>query len=256
MSRPVNPAGPSKVYSWLSPLLPTLLPPVCTLCEAPGLPGLDLCRGCHDDLPWNRHACLRCALPLPAATQMPALCGGCLKAGKSIAYDLTWAAFIYRQPLPWLISQLKFHSRLQHARLLADLMWQSLEAPLRHQPHAAPSLIIPIPLHRQRLRERGFNQAMELARRLSRRSGIPLDTRCLTRKKHTQRQSDLSKTERRKNLRDAFACRTVITARHVVLIDDVMTSGNTLNAAAMTLKSAGAEKVSIWVAARAARHAI
>lgn len=217
---------------------------------------MDICAGCHDELPWNLHACLQCALPLPAEIHAPALCGRCLKQSKAQSCDAVWAAFIYRNEVPWLVTHLKFHARINHARLLGELMWERLQKPLQHQPDITPNLIVPIPLHKSRLRERGFNQALEIARPIARYSAISIDASCLKRTRKTRRQSDLTLAERQHNLRQAFVCKRNLKGLHIVLIDDVMTSGNTLNAAALTLKKAGAARVSAWITARAAFQAI
>ncbi len=248
----VNLSGIQKVYRKLRalPLGQWLYPGLCTLCDARSQSNRDLCDGCLADLPFNRHACLQCALPLPAHIPAPALCGACLQPGQPRHFDQVWAPFIYAPPLPWLVTQLKFHQRLQHARLLAELMWSQLEAPLQHQADARPDLILPVPLHAKRLRQRGFNQAIELARPLARISGIRLDSAGLIRIKATERQSDLPLRQRRRNVRNAFACNRELAGLHVVLVDDVMTTGNTIEAAATAARSAGASRVSAWVVAR------
>lgn len=254
MANPVNLQMRQKVYRRLSRLRldleQFLFPPMCTLCDAPGLDGLDLCAGCHADMPWNRRACLRCALPLPAAGNDPVLCGACLKPGTKPAWDQVWAPFMYRDPLPWLVTQLKFHRRLSHARLLGELMWRALADLMQHQPDSRPDIIMPVALHAARLRERGFNQAIEIARPLARRSGIVLDIGSLRRTRRTDHQSGLPLGERRRNMRGAFACHRRLEGLHIALLDDVMTSGNTVGAAATILKQAGAARVTVWVAAR------
>ncbi len=253
MQIPVNFPAIKKVYGQLSALLTYLYPGQCTLCDAPGLKDIDICEGCLRDMPRNDSACSQCALPLPQGIQRPALCGACLRPEHKVAYDTAWAAYTYSGVMPWLITQLKFHSKLNHARLLGELMWLEQAQATTEQP--APDIIMPVPLHPRRLRERGFNQALELARPLARRSGIRLDTTSLLRSRDTRRQSDLSQAERRKNLVQAFRCGSGVAGLHVLLVDDVMTSGSTLHAAAQCLKKAGAERVSVWVAARATLHA-
>ena len=113
--------------------------------------------------------------------------------------------------------------------------------------------MIPVPLHRARLRERGFNQATELARRLDRTLGIRHEPRLCTRHRNTPPQSLLPATARRLNLRNAFSVRGTLPAAHVAIIDDVMTSGHTSDELARTLKRAGADYVEVWVIARAGR---
>ncbi len=187
---------------------------------------------------------------------MPSICGACLKAGSKATYNQVWAVFVYQGVIAWLITHLKFHDRLGHARLLGEIMWQQLETPLSHQPDSRPDLIIPVPLYKSRLKERGFNQSLEIARPISIRSSIKLETGALQRVRNTKRQSDLSRNERQRNLLNAFTCKASVAGKHVVLIDDVMTSGSTIQAAALAIKQAGARRISVWVVARAAPHAI
>lgn len=145
-----------------------------------------------------------------------------------------------------LIRGLKFHQQLANARVLVQLMLPSLEAL-----NDRPDLILPVPLHPERLRERGFNQSLELARHLGKTLNIPVDTKSCERIKATLPQSGLGKKERKKNVRGAFALRGPLKVRHLVLVDDVITTGNTLEELARLCKKAGVEKVSAWCAARA-----
>jgi len=146
------------------------------------------------------------------------------------------------------IRALKFHQQLGLARLLGEQLARRLaqEAP-------RPDLIIPVPLHRARLRERGYNQALEIARPLARALGVPLDFRSLVRIRATAPQTGMTVKARRKNLRAAFALRDAAAVRNlrVALVDDVMTTGSTVQAAAKCLRAAGAREVEIWVIARA-----
>lgn len=225
---------------WLNQLGWRLFPPSCVLCQAPGQPGIDLCKLCEADLPHNRTACSQCAKPLP----MAGLCGACL--AKPPAFDACQAAFSYQAGVAALVRGLKFQQQLANARLLAQLMLPSLEAL-----NERPDLILPVPLHPERLKERGFNQSLELASYLGRALDIPVDTKSCARIKATLPQSSLGKKERKKNVRNAFALRGSLKARHLVLVDDVITTGNTLEELARLCKKAGVEKVSAWCAARA-----
>ena len=214
-----------------------LLPPRCLLCGAAGEAGLDLCRDCRVALPWQRSACARCALPLAEAAT---LCGACQR--KPPGFDAAWAAFAYAPPLDRLLPRFKFHADLAAGALLSRLM---AEAP----PPVAVDALLPVPLHRGRLRERGFNQAMELARPLARGLGLPLGPDLLRRVRATPAQTTLDGAARRRNLREAFVAPGPVPAR-VRLIDDVRTTGTTLAASSEALKRAGAQWVGCWVAAR------
>lgn len=113
-----------------------------------------------------------------------------------------------------------------------------------------PNIIIPMPLHASRLKERGFNQAVEIGRILARRLNVPLDTRLAKRTRATPPQANLSFKERHRNVRGVFACEPRLTSMHIALLDDVMTTGASLNALAQAAKQAGAERVECWVVAR------
>lgn len=218
-----------------------LWPPRCLLCGETGAAGRDLCRNCAAALPWNRSACLRCALPLPALA--PA-CGDCLQYPPPL--DQAHAALIYGFPVDKLQPRLKFHADLACGRLLSQLMIEAFV----HLPR--PQALIPLPLHRARLRSRGYDQALELARPLARAFGIPLIDGILIRQRATAPQSRLDAVARKRNLRGAFVVRKDLPSllKHVVLIDDVMTTGATLHAAAKALRRAGASRVDAWVCAR------
>ena len=218
-------------------------PAHCLVCrEAVETPGVDLCTVCRHALPWQRHACPRCALPLGAPA--PA-CGSCLRRPPPVAE--TRAVFRYAPPLDRLLPRLKFHDDLAAGRLCAALMADVLvDAP-------RPDALVPLPLHRARLRARGFDQTLELARPLARTLSLPLRDDLLVRGRATAPQSRLDAAARRRNLRGAFSVRTGgLPPAHVALVDDVMTTGATLHAAADALLRAGVGRVDAWVCARVA----
>ena len=239
------PVDGSRLVRWL-------WPPRCLACRGRG-EGMDLCRPCFQALPWLHHACRCCAIPLagPTATVFQRdpdpLCGRCLQRPPPLAE--THAACLYAAPLDRLLPRFKFHRDLAAGRLLAQLMAARL-GPLAVQ-WSAPATLVPVPLHWRRLRQRGYDQALELARPLAAMLGLPLATDALERARHTDPQSTLAADRRRANLRDAFrvGARTALPA-HVVLVDDVMTTGATLHAAATALHRAGVERVDAWVCAR------
>ena len=211
------------------------------VCGEPGAEGRDLCGACHAALPWQGPACGRCALPLPQAGH----CGQCLQAPPPLGE--AHAVFDYAFPLDRLLPRLKFHRDFAAGRVLVQCMAERL-APLQR-----PDALLPIPLHHARLRGRGYDQALELARPLSRALGIPLFENALARRKRTRAQSRLDADARQRNLRDAFHVDIGITLpAHVVLVDDVMTTGATLHAAARVLHRAGVQRVDAWVCARVA----
>ncbi|MBE1160132.1 ComF family protein [Dyella acidiphila] len=218
-----------------------LLPWRCLLCGDAGAQGTDLCRDCAAELPRNTSCCARCALPLPTPA---AQCGRCLR--KAPPWDAAWAAFRYAWPLDRLETRFKFQRDLAAGRTLAT-MWQR-EAP----PPELPQMILPVPLHRRRLRQRGYNQAWELAQPLARALDIPCRHDVLQRIRHTDAQTGLSALERRRNLRHAFALpRAVALPAHVAVLDDVFTTGTTFAACVRLLRRAGVPRIDVWALARA-----
>lgn len=231
------------VSNWIRNIQFWLYPPRCLLCGAPGEGGLDLCGPCRAALPWLGPHCPVCAVPLPEGADGP--CGTCLAADPP--YTRILAPLYYRPPVDWLIPRLKFQGRLSHARLLGSLMAEYLAARLGDP----PDLILPVPLHPTRLRERGFNQARELAVPVARRLGLPLGRGLVRRVKATRAQMELSARQRRANVRGAFAVTGPVEGLRIALVDDVATTGATLGALAQALRRAGAREVQCWVAARA-----
>lgn len=221
-------------------LLRGLLPCHCRLCEAPDPTELGLCAGCRDDLPWLDCACPRCGSPLPGSGTRQT-CGDC--QSHPPAFDRCIALFRYAAPLDGLLLQLKFVHAVHLARLFAALLAERL----RTEP--PPDCILPVPLHPSRQRERGFNQAIEIARPLARELGCRLDLETCIRTRATPPQTRLSARARRRNLRGAFIL-TRPPARRIALLDDVMTTGSTLNELARLLRRGGAEHIEVWVCAR------
>jgi ComF family protein len=220
-----------------------LLPPHCLLCGAPGDGERDLCRGCAGDLPLNRIACVRCALPLTTAA---ALCGECLRSEP--AFASAFVPLVYAHPTDLLLTRLKFSRNLAAGRVLTQL-W--LDAYVTTA-HTLPQALIPVPLHVTRLRERGFNQAREIAKPIADALQVPLFDAALVRVRATSPQSDLDAAARRRNLRGAFEAADGVSAlRHVALVDDVMTTGTTVRECARVLTRAGVARVDIWAVARA-----
>lgn len=237
-----NPRAPvdGRWRHWLRTLLHRVLPGRCLVCREPGVAGRDLCPACTAALPWMPHACTRCAQPM--ATADP-ICGSCLRRPPPL--DAVIAAFDYGFPVDRLLPRFKFHRDLAAGALLGDCLAQATSGAV------PPAALVPIPLHIARLRERGYDQALELARMLARRHALPLRTDLLHRVRATSPQSRLDAPARRRNLRAAFAVQQLPDLpAHVVLIDDVMTTGTTLNAAAHALRRAGVRRVDAWVCAR------
>ena len=170
------------------------------------------------------------------------LCGHCLKSPP--AFDLTHALFRYGYPLDAVLQKYKYGNAL----IIAELFGKFLTA--NRQSGARPDVLIPMPLHPKRLQERGFNQALEIARIAAHELNIPLDNHTCKRVKLSPPQASLPLKQRVKNMRNAFICERSLEGMSVALLDDVMTTGASLNALATAVKKAGATVVECWVIAR------
>jgi len=213
----------------------------CFLCR--GAAEDILCAACDADLPrLGPGPCPRCALDSPAG----AVCGRCL--AKPPHYDATFAALAYRFPADVLVQALKFRGELALASLFGRLLAEKLAGSDR------VDCLVPVPLSTHRLRERGFNQALEIARHVAREagrtSGSRLAPELCERTRDTPAQLGLPPAERARNVRGAFHCPRLIEGATVAVLDDVMTTGATLDEIAATLKKAGAARVVNWVVAR------
>lgn len=236
--------GKEAVRASLRGLVHVIYPPTCVLCEAPGENGRDLCASCAAGLSYVGHACERCGRPLmPAAGR---ICGRCLR--KAPPYVAVFAPLRYAAPLDRLIAEYKFRGQLSHAALFGSLIIDVAEAMGRRP----PGLLLPVPLHRKRLHERGYNQALELARPLARHWGARIDPFALVRVRATVAQMQLPAKQRLNNVRGAFVLRDgVRLPESVAIIDDVMTTGATVSELAMLLRRAGTKRVEVWALARA-----
>lgn len=231
--------------TWGQALLRALLPSACALCGAAAGP---LCAPCRAQF-FGRAAprCRQCANLLP--DDSADLCGRCL--AKPPAFDATVVAADYAAPLDQLVLQLKFGARLAHAGLFAQLL---RDAVLQRPDWALPELLCPVPLGPRRLAERGFNQALEIARPLAAALGIAVHPALAARVVETAAQSRVAPNARHSNIARAFAlapqAAALLRGRHVGLVDDVMTSGQTLGELAATCKRYGAARVTNLVFAR------
>lgn len=220
----------------------SLLPPRCLVCGNGG-DGDDLCPACRADLPWNRRCCPRCAWPLPLPD---ADCGQCLR--RPPAFGRGFAALVYGAPVDSLLRRFKFHADLGSGRLLTQLLGDAMAS---WEGLGEIDRIVPLPLHRSRLSQRGYNQALELARPLARRFGLALDIDALRRVRATAAQTELDGAARRRNVRGAFAAADDLADARILLLDDVITTGATMREAAATLQRAGAVTVHVCAVARA-----
>ena len=210
--------------AWARLIAATLFPPRCTLCGFPGASlDLDLCEVCHADLPWARHT------------------------GEAVV------AFRYEHPVDELIRRLKYQGAIAHARVLGVLLAEVA----CNRGDELPALLVPVPLHAARWRERGFNQAAVIARYAGHLLGIPVTRHATVRVRDTPSQTALDVNARRLNVRGAFALREgrslerLLAAGHVAIVDDVITTGSTVNELRGVLLAAGVRRVELWAVARA-----
>ncbi|HEY9101517.1 ComF family protein [Chitinimonas sp.] len=226
---------PAKLFTRLAG---ALLPQSCVLCLADSGEA-SVCQGCAAELPWaTAPRCPVCAIPTPQGLH----CGACLK--QAPAFDHTVAAWWYQWPLDRLIPAYKYAGQLGLTSSLADgLLAQARQAD-------RPQALLAMPLHPDRLRERGFNQSYELAKQLASALDLPLLQNNVVRTRLTPPQASLPLEERHKAIRGVFQAAGDVTGQHIALVDDVMTSGASLHELAKTLKAAGASRVDCWILAR------
>ncbi|MFT3741179.1 MAG: ComF family protein [Gammaproteobacteria bacterium] len=220
-----------------------LFPSFCLLCRLHSSGGQLLCVDCYRSLPWLQACCVRCGNVLSHADLN--LCGHCLK--QPPLWQTTLAACQYQTPVITFIHRLKFQKQLIYAQLLAQLLLGKLQS--YYQYHALPECIIPVPLHPQRLKERGFNQVVEIARILSKKLQIPLNRYHGLRIHATLPQAHLSQSQRQQNVTKAFKIQPGFKFKYVAIIDDVVTTGNTILAFAQALRQAGVENIAVWCCA-------
>ena len=230
------------VDSAFSGLFRLLLPERCSLCRQAS-PG-PVCADCRADLPWNRCACPRCARPQQGGPgHLGARC-----AETPPPFDAGWSAFRYQVPIDKAVQGLKYNAGFRSAHWLGVEMAHALA----QRPQPLPQLLLPVPLHADRLRGRGYNQALELAKAMGRVLEVEVDTRSASRLRATADQIGKSAAERRRNVKGAFAVQAGrLGGKHIALVDDVMTTGSTLAELARACRKAGAVRIEVWTAARA-----
>ena len=229
-----------RVYNWL------LSDQSCLLCDVRADTGLALCVACELDLPWLGDCCQRCALPLPMAGL---ICGHCIR--QPPAFARVHAPWVYGFPIDSLIVRFKHHSKWPYGRLLAEILGQSLLDGF-NSGEPRPAFLLPVPLSRKRLRERGYNQAGMLGDWLGKQLSIPCQPHWLLRTLDTAAQQDLDAKTRKRNLRHAFCLASGVQVHglHLALIDDVLTTGATAQSLALLLLKAGARRVDVYCLAR------
>jgi len=214
-----------------------------------------ICDYCHQRLPISHNNCFVCGLPLHKIlhdssknqqNKLDTPCGECLK--NSPTFNRTISAFHYENPVNRLIAQLKYSSQLHVLPLLCEYLIREIIE--QYQSNPLPSLIIPTPLHANKLTKRGFNQSYLIAKQLTKTLEIKIASSGIKRIKNTQAQSGLDSIERKSNVKNAFRINFEL-PNHVALVDDVVTTGTTISELAKQAKKHGAKKVDVWCLARA-----
>ena len=251
--KPLKPAfSTDSIKEMMKSLLNFLYPRRCVLCRQSGRimqnSDIDLCPACEQELPQIKNACPQCGIPLAHHAETT-LCGQCQQ--KTPRFDRVISLLHYQAPVTWLLQQMKFHNKPAYARLLSRLFLTRIQQDSK----AMPEVIIPVPLHHKRQFQRGFNQSDEIALTLSKTLNCRLDRKLLQRQVNNRHQSGLDAKQRRKNVRGVFKLTTSkLTYNHVAVVDDVMSTGSTVNEIAKLLKRSGVKKVDVWVLARADKH--
>ncbi len=214
----------------------------CVLCGSPSEKNSCLCQPCLEELPFIEQACKTCGLP---TTESVIRCGACITVPplNNIAVILLQ----YVAPVDHLIKNMKYHNQLA----IADLLGQLLADKIKSQPDDLPEQIIPVPLHNSRLQTRGYNQAVEIARPVSKALNIPVNLTSCLRNRATEPQVELPHEERQSNVKNAFEIIHQTNVKHVAILDDVMTTGSTMNELTRILLNSGVERVDIWACTRA-----
>lgn len=220
-----------------------LRPSHCYLCDSiNNHPEIAICEACISELPYKNQYCSRCALPIE--TDDSPVCGNCISNPPS--YDILLSPFEYQFPIDKFITELKFRKKLYNAATLGHLFTQYIKA----QAKPLPDCIIPVPLHPKRLQQRGYNQALEIARSISKNLKIPIDRQLCQRVINTEPQSDLTADERQKNIKNAFKINQQRHYKHVVIFDDVVTTGQTVEVLAALLREHNIKIIQVWSIAR------
>jgi ComF family protein len=214
---------------------------LCILCLQATKSPSGICKGCQNDLPWLPSHCSICALPLPENQDLHLICGQCLKQKPS--FSKVHALFLYQFPVDYLVGKIKYNKKTQYIGHLTQLLSEHVQI------SSSVDSLVPIPMRQRNLFSRGFNQADLIARELSQHFGVPIDHSTLIKHSSTSKQMGLSRKERLKNQLGAFRC-TAAENKHILLVDDVMTTGATLEAASRALLKAGAAQVDAIVIAR------
>lgn len=240
----------NKIYKWLN--FKQLITMSCLLCRADTPMNQPVCNLCIKSLPVAEKHCRSCGIPV--SLNAPDCCARCLQ--KKPVFDACYSAFNYEFPADHLLKQIKHHQQLIYLPPVTDQLSRNL---IHHYDGREwPQAILPVPLHNKRLRTRGFDQALLLARQLVKNlqpyQSIKLETGLIKRQKHTDPQQGLKASKRRSNIRNAFSMTGTPHYQYLAVVDDVVTTGETVSEITRLLKKQGVERVDIWCLARTPDH--
>ena len=231
----------------LNHLLELILPAQCLLCRLPSNNKL-ICAHCQKALSEERTCCLRCGLDLSKSQHF---CGNCLK--QNHRFTQLHALANYQKPYSTLLKKFKYNKQLINGELLAELLTTSITRNIATEQRAEVDYLLAVPLHKQKHQQRGFNQSQLLAQRISKQLQIPL-INAVKRQKQTRAQENLSLKKRESNLKNAFAIlpkqRSKLPGSYIVIIDDVVTTGATVNSLCQILLQAGVRRIDVWCICR------
>ncbi len=231
----------------------------CLLCDDFTSRDISLCDACEASLPHIDYACRQCGIPLAAFSTSHERCGQCIQTPP--AFDYTISLFHYENPVSYLIKQMKFHKQLSAAAILASLLRSGIGK--KYSAGMLPDALLAVPLHKTRLVKRGFNQSREICRDIVKKgikkqgeerkesTKLPLLINKVRRVRNTETQTHLNKQQRLKNVKGCFKVDDTNLPKHIVIVDDVITTGVTTNELAKLLKAEGVETVGVWSIARA-----
>ncbi len=253
MSSSINTSMSFKLLKHLKRTLGKVpFPRFCLLCQSLVKSG-SLCKYCESSLPWLAQGCLHCGVAIEHQRNFPGTCGSCIN--NPPAFFLCRAVFTYTSPIRELISQFKFNARFEAGQILATLLADTILD--FYAGSESPQVLLPVPLHGNKLRYRGFNQSVEIAKVISRRTGIPQLKSGIKKIRDTEPQHALNARQRAKNLTAAFIADAELTNAsytHVAIIDDVVTTMTTVETLSKLLKETGIQRVDVWAIARAAKN--
>lgn len=215
----------------------------CIICNDKANRELDLCIECERLLPWLKNCCKYCAASLPSTQS---ICGACLK--KPLPFHKLYVLFSYTEIIKKMITGLKFQQQLVFAHILGTLLAEKISA--YYQNEKLPDLLIPVPLHKKRLYERGFNQVIEIARPISKKLNISIGYKSCKRVINTVAQSELPANQRSNNVKNAFVAHKQLAYQYIALLDDVITTGHTLTEISRALYDVGVKRIDVWCCAR------